>query len=260
MECPDQGRLPLMTSTSTGSHAAERGTDQSPEEHSQLLGLVWVSRPLPALAFTAAIMLAAALAGRSAGGVLLAGAAAFVGQLLLAMINDVVDRKTDAQAGRSGKPVADGRLIKGNVTFAAAVLGLLVVPLSLTSGVTAGLFHLGFLVIAVAGTFALRSSALSPLPWAASYALLPFFLSYGGEQGSAPSVAAVVLTALLGVGIHFLRALPDLVADHRTEVRHLPLRLGLKLGAPKLLAVTVAYVALVTIGLLIVLLGPGLSS
>ena len=249
-----------MTSTSTGSHAAAPSSDHSPDEHSQLLGLVWVARLLPALAFTAAIMLAAALSGLSAGGVLLAGATVLVGQVLLAMLNDVADRKVDAEAGRSGKPIADGRLIKGNATFAIAVLGLLVVPLSLTNGVTAGLFHLGFLAVAAAGTFALRSTPLSPLPWAASYALLPFFLSYAGERGSAPSVLVVVLAALLGVGVHFLRALPDLVIDHRTEVQHLPLRLGLRLGATRLLAITVAYVALVTIAIVLVLLGPGLSS
>ena len=252
-----------MTSTSSGSHAAEHGSSHSPDDHSQLLGLVWVARPAPAAGFAAAIALVAAISGRSLLGVLVAAAAAFTGQLLLGLLNDVADRRTDSAAERSGKPIADGRLIKDNATFMIAVLVLLVVPLSLSNGTIAGLFHLGFLAIAAAGTYQLRSSALSPLPWAASYALLPFFLSYGGvgggSHGSAPSVLVVVLAALLGVGIHFLRALPDLVQDHRTEVRHLPLRLGLKLGAAKLLAITAAYVALVTIALVVVLLGPGLG-
>ncbi|QWC83916.1 UbiA family prenyltransferase [Nocardioidaceae bacterium] len=252
-----------MSTTATGSHAAEHTGEKSPEDHSQLLGLLWVARPVPAAAFAAAIALVAAISGRTALGVLLAAAAAFTGQLLLAVLNDVADRRTDREVGRPGKPVADGRLIKGNATFMIALLVLLVVPLSLTNGTLAGLFHLGFLAVAAVGTFALRASVLSPLPWAASYALLPFFLSYGGvgggTHGSVPTTAAVVLAALLGVGVHFLRALPDLVADHRGDVTHLPLRLGLRIGATRLLAATVVYVALVTAGLAYVLLGPGLG-
>ena len=44
-----------------------------------------------------------------------------------------------------------------------------------------------------------------------------------------------VLAALLGVGMHFLTALPDLVEDNETGVRHLPLRIALRTGAPRLL-------------------------
>ena len=42
-----------------------------------------------------------------------------------------------------------------------------------------------------------------------------------------------VLAALLGVGVHFLTSLPHLVAAHTTGVRHLPLRIPLKIGAPR---------------------------
>ena len=43
-----------------------------------------------------------------------------------------------------------------------------------------------------------------------------------------------VLAALLGVGVHVLRALPGLVADNEDGWRHLPLRLALRTGAPRL--------------------------
>ena len=52
-----------------------------------------------------------------------------------------------------------------------------------------------------------------------------------------------VLAALLGVGIHFLDALPDLVEDNETGVRHLPLRIALRTGAPRLLWISTAYTA-----------------
>ena len=83
------------------------------------------------------------------------------------------------------------------------------------------------------------------MTWAASYALYPAFLSYGGWGGQAtgdpPEVAMVVLAAALGVGVHFLCALPGLVADHEDGFRHLPLRVALKIGATRLLVVSLAW-------------------
>ena len=82
------------------------------------------------------------------------------------------------------------------------------------------------------------------MPWAASYGLLPAFLSYGGWGGAAdgdpPTLVMTVLAALLGVAVHVLLALPDLVADNEDGLRHLPLRLALRTGAPRLLWITVA--------------------
>ena len=67
-----------------------------------------------------------------------------------------------------------------------------------------------------------------------------------------------VLAALLGVGMHFLTALPDLVEDNETGVRHLPLRIALRTGAPRLLWISTAYTAVVAVGLLIAALTVGL--
>ena len=76
----------------------------------------------------------------------------------------------------------------------------------------------------------LRRSAFSWLPWAAAYGLLPAFLSYGGwggrAEGDPPTVVLTVLAALLGVAVHVLLALPDLVDDNADGLRHLPLRLA----------------------------------
>ena len=48
-----------------------------------------------------------------------------------------------------------------------------------------------------------------------------------------------VLAALLGVAVHFLLALPDLVDDNADGLRHLPLRVALRIGAPRLLWITI---------------------
>ena len=57
------------------------------------------------------------------------------------------------------------------------------------------------------------------LPWAVSYALLPgvpLVRRVGRRRapGGPPEIAMTVLAALLGVGVHVLRALPGLVADN----------------------------------------------
>ena len=60
-----------------------------------------------------------------------------------------------------------------------------------------------------------------------------------------------MLAALLGVGVHFLRALPGLVADHEDGWRSLPLRIALKTGATRLLVISLAWTALCLAGLLV---------
>ena len=68
-----------------------------------------------------------------------------------------------------------------------------------------------------------------------------------------------VAAALLGVGVHVLTSLRGLVDDNRAGRRHLPLRLALRLGAPRLLVLTGLYCALVIGAILVVGSTIGLS-
>jgi hypothetical protein len=130
---------------------------------------------------------------------------------------------------------------------------LLVVPLSISNGVTAGVAYLLSLLVGLLGNVALRQGFLSWLPWAAAFALYPAFLSYGGWAGSAdggpPQPAMTGLAALLGIGVHFLTALWGLVADNEDEWTYLPLKLGLRLGAGRLLALASVYLTGVLVAL-----------
>ena len=45
--------------------------------------------------------------------------------------------------------------------------------------------------------------------------------------------------------------LPDLVADHETGMRHLPLRIALRMGAPKLLWISIAWTTLAAAGVVV---------
>ncbi|HET9420458.1 MAG TPA: hypothetical protein VFO49_04925, partial [Nocardioides sp.] len=104
---------------------------------------------------------------------------------------------------------------------------------------------------------------LSWVPWALSFALYPAYVSYGGwggqAEGPAPEVVMTLLAGLLGIGVHFLRSIWGLVADHEDGWTYLPLRLGLKLGATRLLVLTSTYLVAVLIAMAIAGSMTGLS-
>jgi 1,4-dihydroxy-2-naphthoate octaprenyltransferase len=54
-----------------------------------------------------------------------------------------------------------------------------------------------------------------------------------------------IAAGLLGVGVHVMTSLRGLVDDNRAGRRHLPLRLALRVGAPRLLVLASVYCALV---------------
>ena len=231
-------------------------------QHGQTVSLVLASHPLPTLSMTVALAAAAALSGRPGIEVGLVAATVLTGQLTVGWINDVVDRDRDRQVGRQDKPVAMGWIDPGTVVFAAACAVLLVIPLSIANGTEAGIAHLAAVASAWLYNFWFKRTVLSWLPYAVSFGLLPAFLSYGGLggglHGAPPTVAMTVLAALLGIGIHFLNVLPDLVEDRETGVVHLPLRIALRIGAPKLLWISVTWTALCGAGIVIAALTVGL--
>lgn len=224
--------------------------------------LVRAAHPRLALLTAAGMAVAAALSGRPWREVGLVAATVLVGQALLGWYDDLVDERADRADERTDKPLVVGALERGTVGFALACSVLLVVPLSLSSGIRAGLAYLLSLAIAVVGNRLLGATAFSWLPWAFGYALYPAYLSYGGWGGGAdghpPTIAITVVAGLLGIGVHVLGSLRGLVDDNRAGRRHLPLRLALWVGAPRLrvlaalwCAVCVALLGLVgsTVGL-----------
>ena len=211
-----------------------------------LVGLLFSAHPVVALATSGAVTLAAALfGGRSWEELLLVAGTVLIGQLTVGWVNDITDRKRDKQAGRDDKPIALGYVAAGTAAWTTAYATCALVPLAMTNGTEAGISYLLAVLVGWIGTRILRRSVLSWLPIAVSYALLPAFLSYGGSgggsQGDPPTIALTVAAGFLGVGVHFLLALPDLVGDNTTGVRHLPLRVAKRTGATRLLWLTGAY-------------------
>jgi 4-hydroxybenzoate polyprenyltransferase len=234
--------------------------DREPEPTGFVLGnltpllLLRAAHPRQALLTAAGMTVAAALAGRPSRELLLILGTVLVGQVVLGWFNDLVDRRRDARHQRTGKPLADGRLDPGTVWFCLALAVFLVVPLSVANGVYAGSAYLISLAIGLLGQWVwLRKGFFSWLPWAAAYALYPAFLSYGGwggqEKGAPPELLITGLAALLGIGVHLLTALWGLVPDNEDRWTYLPLKLGLKFGASRLLWLAGTYTVLVLVGL-----------
>ena len=201
---------------------------------------------------------AAALAGRPTREVGLVVGAVAIAQAILGWHNDLVDRKRDLQHFDEShpphaKPVAAGMLDAGTVSFAMACAILLLVPLSISAGVTAGLSLLAYVAVGMLGNHVLRKGLFSWLSWAVSFALLPAYLAYGGWGGDGPDtppeVVITALTAFLGVCVHLVVSSPGLVVDNRDGWRTLPLRVALKIGTSRLLWLSLLLVVLTLAGL-----------
>ena len=217
--------------------------------------LVLAAHPLQGLAIAAGTALAAALAGRALREVGVVFVAVLLGRFTYGWLNDVADRHRDIAVDRQDKPLAREWIDPGSLTFATAVAVCLLVPLSITTGVVSGIAHLLSVLAAWTYNTRLKTTPLSFLPWAVSLGLLPAYLSYGGwggdYEGVPPTWQVTVLAALLGVCIHVLDALPDLVVDNRNQVRSLPMVIALRTGAARLLVIA-SVVTVLTLGGLIV--------
>lgn len=198
-----------------------------------------------------AMALAAAVSGRPARETAVVLLTVLVGQTILGWHNDIVDRQRDQAHGLTGKPVAMGRISTETLWYALFMAALVLVPLAITTGIKAGCLYLASVAIGLLGNVVLRTGFFSWWSWAASYALLPAYLSFGGwggqAEGNPPEPVILGLAALLGIGVHFMRAVWGLVADHEDGWTYLPLKLGLKLGATRLLALSTVYTAVIAI-------------
>jgi 4-hydroxybenzoate polyprenyltransferase len=250
----------MTTSTQSADTSAARRRRQLPS-------LLRASHPRQALVIAVVVGALVGLStsetegGRIVSTIVLAAAAVLVSQLITGLMNDLLDVDLDRASGSEDKPVALGVVPPGNASFAIAVLLLVVIPLSLQNGTTAGLFLLATLVVAYVHNRWLHRTPLSWVGWAATFALLAEFVTWAGysrgEGGSAPLTWFVLLSAALGICVHFLTSLPDLVRDNASRVRHLPLRVALHTGAAKLLVISGVVTLLVVATLVVQIVSVG---
>jgi 4-hydroxybenzoate polyprenyltransferase len=216
------------------------------------LALVRACHPEPTVAVTLMITGLALTTGRDARGVLLVAAAVLAGQLSIGWLNDALDARRDAAAGRVDKPVARGEVSARTVGAAAGVAVLACVPLSLASGLAAGAVHLVAVAAGWAYDLGVKSTVLSVLPYLVAFGMLPVFVVLGRPGAASPWWLAApwwlpVAGALLGAGAHFANVLPDLDDDAATGVRGLPHRLGATVS--RIAAATLLFTATVVLAI-----------
>lgn len=154
-------------------------------------------------------------------------AAVFTGQLTIGWGNDLVDADRDRLVGRRDKPLALGALDARRVTSAVVLALAASVALSGLLGWRSAVTHLG-LVVASGHVYnlALKGTVWSWLPYAVAFGSLPGVVTLAQSTPELPAPWMVAAGAMLGVGAHFLNALPDFGDDDATGVRGLPHRLG----------------------------------
>ena len=204
-----------------------------------LRGLVLATHLGPTLAVTGATTLLAVVAGRGVGSCWVA-AAVLSGQCAVGWSNDALDAERDRAVHRTSKPVVAGLVSREDLVTASRIAFALCVPLSLLSGWRAAIVHLVAVFVAYQYNRRFKLGPWSPLPYAISFGLLPAFVTLGLPGHSWPRPAVMVVTALIGVGAHFINAVVDIDDDRATGVRGLPQRCGarwsLDLGTLALLA------------------------
>lgn len=209
--------------------------------------LVGASHPVPSVAVTTFATVVAAATGRSLTGCVLVAAAVASGQLSIGWSNDVLDRRRDAAARRTDKPLTRGAVSASTVAWASGLALAACVPLSFASGWTAGAAHLAAVGGGWAYNLGLKRTALSFLPYAWSFGLLTAFLTLGLPGSPWPHLWAAAAGSSLGVGAHFLNVVPDVQDDLAAGVRGLPQRLGAHVSAVLGAALMLAATALVVL-------------
>jgi 4-hydroxybenzoate polyprenyltransferase len=179
----------------------------------------------PSLAVTAATTALAVSAGLGARSGWVASSV-LIGQFSLGWANDYLDRERDRAAGRVTKPLAAGQAPAAAVRMAALLGFPVALLLSLPLGPVPVLLHAGGLAMGHLHNLFLKSTALSPVPFALGFAAIPSFVDFAANHHFATLIVTLG-AACLGAGVHFVNALRDLDADRAVGVNGLPQRVGL---------------------------------
>ena len=192
----------------------------------KVTALLLASHPGPTAVVTVIAVALGFGLGYPPGRLAILGSAILLGQLSIGWSNDWLDAGRDAAVERLDKPAAQGAIAVSAVRAAAFVALVAALLVTLALGPATTVAH----VAAIAGGWAynlgLKRTALSFLPFATSFGLLPAIATLGQVEPALPAAWVLGAGALLGVAAHITNVLPDLADDARTGIRGLPHRLG----------------------------------
>lgn len=211
----------------------------------RLRALVDACHPGPTAAVTVVVTALAAAAGRDAAGLALVAAATLTGQLSVGWCNDAYDADRDRLAARQAKPTVRGHVTAAVLWRAAGLALVATVALSyLAAGPVGGTAHVVAVLSAWTYNLVLKTTVLSPLPYAVSFGLVPAFVTYGLTPPSPPAAWLVATCALLGVGAHLANAIPDVEGDELVGAGGLVARIGVRTASVAALVCLVTAVGL----------------
>lgn len=150
----------------------------------------------------------------------------FLGQLIVGWTNDLYDFRDDLKHNRISKPLVSGALKPAELKRAIFIVLpiALVVNLLGPLGLKAGAISILGIGIGVSYNFYLKPTALSPIPYALAFALLPAALVISTDR--TPPLWMYWTGALLGMSAHFANVLKDFNEDKASGITSLPITLG----------------------------------
>lgn len=195
------------------------------------LGLLKSTHPIPSFAVTTFTVLLAIGYGLPLEKLVLVGLGILFQQFSVGLSNDWLDYERDKIVGRNDKPTVRFEVsakLARNTSFVSAVISLVVAA---SLGWEVLLIMVSMLVVGWSYNLGLKSSALSALPYAVGFGVVPIFVTLSFPTPQLPHWWVMLAAGLLGVAAHFANALPDLIDDRETGVRALPHILGQRVSA-----------------------------
>jgi 4-hydroxybenzoate polyprenyltransferase len=195
------------------------------------LGLLKSTHPIPSFAVTSFTVLLAIGYGMPLEKLFLVGLGILFQQFSVGLSNDWLDYERDRIVGRNDKPTVRFEVSAKLVRNASLVSALIALAVATSLGWEVLLTMVAMLIVGWSYNLGLKSNALSALPYAVGFGIVPVFVTLSLSTPQLPMWWVMLAAGLLGVAAHFANALPDLMDDRETGVRALPHILGQRVSA-----------------------------
>ena len=195
------------------------------------IGLLKSTHPIPSFAVTSFTVLLAIGYGIPLEKLVLVGLGILFQQFSVGLSNDWLDYERDKIVGRNDKPTVRFEVSAKLVRNASLVSALIALAAATSLGWEVLLTMVAMLVVGWSYNLGLKSNALSALPYAVGFGIVPVFVTLSLSIPQLPLWWVMLAAGLLGVAAHFANALPDLMDDRETGVRALPHMLGQRISA-----------------------------
>ena len=195
------------------------------------IGLLKSTHPIPSFAVTTFTVLLAIGYGIPIEKLIPVGLGILFQQFSVGLSNDWLDYERDKIVGRNDKPTVRFEVSAKLVRNASLVSAVIALVFAMSLGWEVLLTMVAMLVVGWSYNLGLKSNALSALPYAVGFGIVPVFVTLSLSTPQLPLWWVMPAAGLLGVAAHFANALPDLMDDRETGVRALPHMLGQRISA-----------------------------